>query len=76
MRLIHTQAKKARRHSGFQHPHGNTQSDRRAIKRASLQPRKPRTFGQQVHHVQRIVKERYIGVRRQVVVKLIPHAAE
>ena len=76
MRLIHTQAKKARRHSGFSKSHGKTQSAKRELKRESLQPRKPKTFGQQVHHVQRIVKERYIGVRRQVVVKLIPHAAE
>lgn len=76
MKRIHTEAKKARRISGFQKSHGKTQSEDREIKRASLHPRQPRTFGKQIHHVQRIVKERYIGVRRQVVVKIIPHAAE
>ena len=76
MRLIHTQAKKARRSSGFSKPHANSMSEKRLLKREDLQPRKLKTFGQQIHHVQRIVKERYIGVRRMVSVKLIPHAAE
>ncbi|MBR2097955.1 MAG: hypothetical protein IKA94_02075 [Mogibacterium sp.] len=76
MKLIHTHAKKGRRSSGFSKPHGNSVSENRLLKRADLQPRKPKTFGQQIHHVQRIVKEHYIGVRRMVSVKLIPHAAE
>lgn len=76
MKQIHTQAKKARRSSGFIKPHGKSMSEMRLLKREDLQPRKPKTFGQQIHHVQRIVKEHYIGVRRMVSVKLIPHAAE
>jgi hypothetical protein len=76
MKQIHTQAKKARRSSWFSKPHGKSVSEMRLLKREDLQPRKPKTFGQQVHHVQRIVKEHYIGVRRMVSVKLIPHAAE
>lgn len=76
MKRIHTQAKKARRSSWFSKPHGKTMSAEREMKREDLQPRKPSTFGKQIHHVQRIVKEHYIGVRRMVSVKLIPHAAE
>lgn len=76
MKRIHTQAKKARRSSGFSKPHDNSMSEMRLLKREDLQPRKLKTFGQQIHHVQRIVKEHYIGVRRMVSVKLIPHAAE
>ena len=76
MKRIHTEARKARRISGFQKSHGKTQSAAREYDRAGRHPLKPKTYGQQVHHVQRIVKERHIGVCRQVVVKIIPHAAE
>ena len=76
MKLIHTQAKKARRSSWFSKPHGKSVSERRITKRADLHPEKPKTFGQQVHHVQRIQREVYIGVRRVVVTKTILHASE
>ena len=54
MKLIHTEAKKARRSSWFSKPHGKSVSEMRLLKREDLQPRKPKTFGQQVHHVQHI----------------------
>ncbi|MBR2389603.1 MAG: hypothetical protein IKA94_02295 [Mogibacterium sp.] len=46
------------------------------LKREDLQPRKPKTFGQQIHHVQHIQREVFIGVRRVVTTKTIFHAAE
>ncbi len=50
-----------------------TYSDRRVLKRESLQPQfKKRHFGQQVMRKQAITKEQYIGVRRTVV-KTIEH---
>ena len=54
MKQIHTQAKKARRSSWFSKPHGKSVSEMRLLKREDLQPRKPKTFGQQIHHVQHI----------------------
>ena len=76
MKRIHTQAKKARRSSGFSKPHGKSVSEKRLLKREDLQPRKPKTFGQQIHHVQHIQREVFIGVRRVVITKNIPHANE
>jgi len=76
MKRIHTEAKKARRSSGFSKPIDNSASEKRLLKRKDLQPRKPKTFGQQVHHVQHIQREVYIGVRRVVVTKTILHASE
>ena len=75
MKRIHTQAKKARRSSWFSKPHGKTMSAEREMKREDLQPRKPSTFGKQVHHVQTIVKDIYVGKRLKIVTKVIPHAA-
>lgn len=76
MKLIHTQAKKARRSSWFSKPHGKSVSEMRLLKREDLQPRKPKTFGQQIHHVQHIQREVFIGVRRVVITKTIFHAQE
>ena len=76
MKQIHTKAKKARRSSGFSKPIDNSVSEMRLLKRKDLQPRKPKTFGQQIHHVQHIQREGFIGVRRVVITKNIPHANE
>ena len=76
MKRIHTEAKKGRRSSGFSKPIDNSASENRITKREDLQPRKPKTFGKQVHHVQHIQREVYIGVRRVVVTKTILHASE
>lgn len=76
MKQIHTRAKKARRSSGFSKPINNSMSEIRLLKRKDLQPRKPKTFGQQIHHVQHIQREVFIGVRRVVITKNIPHANE
>ena len=76
MKQIHTKAKKARRSSGFSKPIDNSVSEMRLLKRKDLQPRKPKTFGQQIHHVQHIQSEVLIGVRRVVITKNIPHANE
>lgn len=76
MKQIHTQAKKARRISWFSKPHGKSVSEMRLLKREDLQPRKPKTFGQQIHHVQHIQREVFIGVRRVVTTKTIFHAQE
>lgn len=76
MKRIHTQAKKARRISWFSKPHGKSVSEMRLLKREDLQPRKPKTFGQQIHHVQHIQREVFIGVRRVVTTKTISHAQE
>ena len=76
MKQIHTKAKKARRSSGFSKPIDNSVSEMRLLKRKDLQPRKPKTFGQQIHHVQHIQSEVFIGVRRVVITKNIPHANE
>lgn len=76
MKQIHTRAKKARRISGFQKSHGRTQSANREAQRTDLQPKRPHTFGQMIHHVQHIQREVYIGARRVIVTKNILHAAE
>lgn len=76
MKQIHTRAKKARRSSGFSKHINNSMSEIRLLKRKDLQPRKPKTFGQQIHHVQHIQREVFIGVRRVVITKNIPHANE
>ena len=76
MKQIHTQAKKANRRSWFSKSHGKTQSANREAQRIDMQPKRPRTFGQMIHHVQYIQLEDYIGARRIVVTKNIPHAVE
>ena len=76
MKQIHTKAKKARRISGFSKSNGKTQSAKRAAKRIDMQPKRPHTFGQMIHHVQHIQCERFIGLRRVVVTKNILHAVE
>jgi len=73
MKRIHTQAKKDNRRSWFSKQHGKTQSANREAQRIDMQPERPRTFGQMIHHVQRIQREAFIGVRR-VVTKDITHA--
>ena len=69
MKLKHTQAKKARRASWFRRlgaiddPHGSRYERRsylkalRRLKRDHLQPKKPKTYGQQVVRIQRIRKK-------------------
>lgn len=75
MKQIHTQARKANRRSWFGKSHGKSQSANRAAKRIDMPPKRPRTFGQMIHHVQHIQREVYIGVRR-VITKNILHADE
>ena len=76
MKQIHTKDKKANRVSGFSKSHGKTQSADREAKRIDMQPKRPRTFGQMIHHVQHIQVERFVGLRRVVVNKNILHAVE
>lgn len=76
MKQIHTKAKKANRRSWFGKNHGKTQSAAREAQRIDMQPKRPRTFGQMIHHVQHIQREVFIGARRVVVTKNILHAAE
>lgn len=76
MKQIHTQARKANRRSWFGKSHAKTQSANREAQRIDMRPKRPRTFGQMIHHVQHIHHEVYIGVRRVVITKNILHAAE
>lgn len=76
MKQIHTQAKKANRRSWFGKSHAKSQSANREAKRIDMQPKRPRTFGQMIHHVQHIQREVFIGVRRVIITKNIPHAVE
>lgn len=75
MKQKHTQAKKARRASAF-HKEGTfgSPSRIRVLKREDLQPRTPKTFGQQIKYIQRIfVKKNRFG---SPVYKTVPHAVE
>lgn len=76
MKQIHTKAKKANRSSWFGKSHAKTQSAAREAQRIDMQPSRPRTFGQMIHHVQHILHEVFIGARRVVITKNILHAAE
>lgn len=76
MKQIHTTAKKANRRSWFGKSHTKTQSANREAQRIDMQPKRPRTYGQMIHHVQHIQHEVYIGARRVVITKNILHAAE
>jgi len=75
MKQKHTQAKKARRASAF-HETGTfgTPSRLRILKRKSLQPKTPKTFGQQVKYIQRVfLKKDRFGAP---VYRNVPHAVE
>ena len=64
MKQKHTQAKKARRASGFHlGPGSKAQSRLRLLKRESLHPKRPKTFGEQIVRIQRILlkKDRFGG---------------
>jgi len=73
MKLKHTQAKKARRASGFHKGPQGGQSILRAMRRESLHPKMPKTYGQQVVRIQRIFlkKDRFGGP----ICRFIKHAA-
>lgn len=73
MKLKHTQAKKARRASGFHKgPGSGAQSSVRLLKRESLHPKRPKTFGEQVVRIQRIFlkKDRFGGP----IIRFIKHS--
>ena len=77
MKLKHTQAKKARRASGFHKgPGSRVQSEKRFANRAMLFSCKikPKTYGQHIVRIQRILlkKDRFGGP----IVRFIRHAAE
>ena len=64
MKQKHTQAKKARRGCGFHKgPLSGGQSQLRALKREDLHPKRPKTFGEHVVRIQRILlkKDRFGG---------------
>jgi hypothetical protein len=64
MKQKHTQAKKARRASGFHNgPASGAQSRLRALKREASHPKRPKTFGEHVVRIQRILlkKDRFGG---------------
>ena len=74
MKLKHPQAKKARRASGFHKgPASGGQSLLRQLHREQLQPKRPKTYGQQVVRIQRILlkKDRFGGP----ITRFIRHAA-
>ena len=73
MKQKHTQAKKARRASGFHKgPSSGAQSSIRSLKREDLHPKRPKTFGEQVVRIQRIFlkKDRFGGP----IVRFIRHS--
>lgn len=73
MKQKFTQAKKARRASGFHlGPGSRAQSSRRLLKREGLHPKRPKTFGEQVVRIQRIFlkKDRFGGP----IVRFIKHS--
>ena len=76
MKQIHTTAKKANRRSWFGKSHAKTQSANREAQRIDMQPKRPRTYGMMIHHVQHIQREVFIGARRVIITKNIPHAVE
>lgn len=73
MKLKHTQAKKARRASGFHKGPQGGQSILRAMRRESLHPKMLKTYGHQVVRIQRILlkKDRFGGP----ITRFIRHAA-
>lgn len=73
MKQVHTQARKARRHSAFMKAHSAGQSFARRIHREKLQPKVLKTFGKQVIRTQRIfLKHDRFGAP---IYKTIQHAA-
>ena len=74
MKQKYTQAKKARRASGFHKGPQGGQSILRALRREAMQPKRPKTYGQHVVRIQRILlkKDRFGGP----IVRFIRHAAE
>lgn len=78
MKQIHTTAKKANRRSWFGKSHAKTQSANREAQRIDMQPKRPRTFGQMIHHVQHIQIKVYNYNRHRpvIITKNIPHAVE
>ena len=73
MKQKHTQAKKARRASGFcKESSSKVQSRQRALKREGLQTKRPHTFGEQVSYIQRIFlkKDRFGGP----IIRFIKHS--
>ena len=74
MKQKYTQAKKARRASGFHKKSQGGQSLLRTFRRDSLHPKIPKTYRQHVVRIQRILlkKDRFGGP----IVRFIRHAAE
>lgn len=74
MKRKYTQAKKARRASGFHKGPQGGQSILRALHREAMQPKRPKTYGQHVVRIQRVLlkKDRFGGP----IVRFIRHAAE
>lgn len=70
MKQKHTKAKKANRISGFSKVPNYTYSDRRVLKRKDLQPQNRKNYGLQVKRIQTIKKEKYNGVRYQIIINI------
>ena len=73
MKQKHTQAKKANRASGFcKGPSSGAQSAVRALKREEFHPKRPKTFGEHVVRIQRILlkKDRFGGP----IIRFIKHS--